>query len=102
MSVLIDCQLTSWLVDVCVYGIYIVTSTYVSTGGSVSNALFMAVSTRVGNCLGEGDPVRAKKASIVGFLFAAAAGSIISAAIFGPSSLLRCQEKPLGVDAAVI
>jgi Na+-driven multidrug efflux pump len=39
---------------------YGVTSTYISTGGSVSNALFMAVSTRVGEVLGEGSVQRAK------------------------------------------
>ena len=61
---------------------YGVCSTYVSTGGSVSNALFMAVSTRVGNCLGEGDTHRAKRASVVGFIFAATAGAIISTLIF--------------------
>lgn len=81
-----------------VYDVCTVTSTYVSTGGSVSNALFMAVSTRVGNCLGEGDPSRAKKASIVGFFFAAGAGAIISTAIFGPSMFPSHGEGNLALQ----
>lgn len=42
----------------------------------------MAVSTRVGECLGEGDIKRAKSASAVGFIFSLAAGCIISGSIF--------------------
>ena len=49
--------------------------------GSVSNALFMAVSTRVGECLGEGDIKRAKPASVVGFIFSLVAGCIISGSL---------------------
>ena len=61
---------------------YGITSTYISTGGSVSNALFMAVSTRVGEVLGEGHVQRAKIAAVIGFIFAAAAGAVISVGIY--------------------
>ena len=42
----------------------------------------MAVSTRVGECLGEGSISRAKTAAWVGWLFSFAAGAVISSGIF--------------------
>jgi MATE family multidrug resistance protein len=61
---------------------YGVTSAFTNTAGSVSTALYVAVSVRVGTNLGEGRPAAAKRVMYMGFIFAAAAGVIISTAIY--------------------
>lgn len=66
---------------------YGVTSSFTNTAGSVSTALYTAISVRVGTNLGEGRPAAAKRVMKLGFAFGAMAGAAISLLLY----LLRVE-----------
>ena len=61
---------------------YGVTDALTGTGGSFSLALWTAISIRVGTLLGENDPARARKASVVGMWYSVLLGVILSCILF--------------------
>jgi Na+-driven multidrug efflux pump len=61
---------------------YGVTSSFTNTAGSVSTALYTAVSVRVGTNLGEGRPLAAERVMKLGFMFGAIAGGAISLLLY--------------------
>ena len=61
---------------------YGVTSSFTNTAGSVSTALYTAISVRVGTNLGEGRPAAAKRVMKLGFAFGAMAGGVISLLLY--------------------
>ena len=73
---------------------YGVTSSFTNTAGSVSTALYTAVSVRVGTNLGEGWPAAAKSVMNMGFMLAAGAGGLISIVLY----LFRGQLARLFCD----
>ena len=70
------------------------TSSFTNTAGSVSTALYTAVSVRVGTNLGEGRPAAAKSVMNMGFMLAAGAGGLISIVLY----LFRGQLARLFCD----
>jgi Na+-driven multidrug efflux pump len=61
---------------------YGVTSSFTNTAGSVSTALYTAISVRVGTNLGEGRPLAAERVMKLGFAFGAIAGGTISLVLY--------------------
>jgi Na+-driven multidrug efflux pump len=61
---------------------YGVTSSFTNTAGSVSTALYTAISVRVGTNLGEGRPRAAERVMKLGWIFGAVAGGAISLLLY--------------------
>ena len=87
-----DCQLAA------AYG---ATGAFTNTGGSVSLAIYVAVSVRVGNCLGENKPANAKHVAWLGFQLAAFCGAVISCLIYLFREWLAVKFSPGGEGSIV-
>jgi len=87
-----DCQLAA------AYG---ATGAFTNTGGSVSLAIYVAVSVRVGNCLGENKPANAKHVAWLGFQLAAFCGAVISWLIYLFREWLAVRFSPGGEGSIV-
>ena len=82
---------------------YGVTSSFTNTAGSVSMALYVAVSVRVGTNLGEGRPLAARRVMWMGFGFASVAGGLIAIGLYAfRSELAHFFTDDEGVHALAV
>ena len=79
------------------------TSSFTNTAGSVSMALYVAVSVRVGTNLGEGRPLAARRVMWMGFGFASGAGGLIAIGLYAfRSELAHFFTDDEGVHALAV